>query len=63
MPNPGPEEPLTKVTININTSDYLWLKEHYGHGYSGVVRGLIRRHIRSKTAAVEAEAEGGTDGE
>lgn len=62
MPNPGPDEPLTKVTININSRDYLWLKEHYGHGYSGVVRSLIRSHIRGKAAAMEAPAEGGANG-
>lgn len=48
MPNPGLEEPVKKITINIFFSDYKSLIQRYGAGWSGEVRELIRRYIRKE---------------
>ena len=46
MPTPPLEEPTTKITLNIFTSDYEELKARFGHGWSAQVRMVIRDHLR-----------------
>ena len=42
------EEPLKKVTLNLNASDVDWLKKYYGWGYSEEVRRVIRTFVNQK---------------
>lgn len=46
MPNPGASEPLTKITINLFTSDLDQFRKRYGHGWSEQIRELVRRNCR-----------------
>ena len=46
MPTPPLEEPTTKITLNIFSSDYEELKTRFGHGWSAQVRMVIRDHLR-----------------
>lgn len=50
MPNPGSEEPLTKVTLNLFTKDLEELRTREGHGWSTWVRNLVRQKLRSFTS-------------
>lgn len=43
-----PDEPLHKTNINLYCSDVEQMKEHYGYGWSEVVRNLVRRHLKEK---------------
>ena len=47
-----PDEPLTKVTLNLYTADVEELAVHYGHGWSTIVRGLVRTHLLAKTRPI-----------
>lgn len=45
VPNPGAEEPLEKVTLNLNAADTAVMRKLYGHGWSAIVRELVKRHV------------------
>lgn len=49
------EEPLTKVTLNLFTRDVEDMKRIHGHGYTEVIRRLLRQHlnIRRQREALE----------
>lgn len=49
MPNKSGES-LTKVTLNLFTSDLASLKARYGHGYSEQIRDLVRENVRKHKA-------------
>jgi hypothetical protein len=53
MPTPPLEEPTTKVTINIWSSDYEELKARFGHGWSAQVRMVIRDHLRIRRGVAQ----------
>ena len=46
MPTPTLDEPITKVTLNLWSSDHAELKRIYGDGWSSRVREIIRKHLR-----------------
>jgi hypothetical protein len=48
MPNPGSEEPLTKVTLNLFTKDLEQIRATEGYGWSTWIRNLVRQAL-SKT--------------
>jgi len=39
-------EPITKVTLNLYTSDIEWFRDRYPQGYSEAIREALREHIR-----------------
>ena len=47
MPQPPAEEPLVKVTLNLNAADCEFLKRVFGHGWSTEVRNLVREWVNS----------------
>lgn len=47
MPNPGLDEQIKKVTLNLYESDVFALIERYGVGWTGKVRELVREHINA----------------
>lgn len=51
MPNLPTDEPLTKVTLNLFTKDLAELKRREGYGWTGVVRSLVRRHLKKSDEA------------
>lgn len=46
MPTPPLEEPATKITLNVFTSDLERLKKIWGPGWSVVIRDLLREYVR-----------------
>ena len=36
------EEPLKKITLNVNLADYEFLKTRYGYGYSEMIRQFLK---------------------
>jgi hypothetical protein len=42
-----PEEPLTKVTLNLFTSDVEELKKTSGYGYTTKIRELVRQYCKT----------------
>jgi hypothetical protein len=38
-------EPLTKVTLNLFTTDVEWFKQRYPEGYTERIREAIRMHV------------------
>lgn len=46
MPRPPSDEPLRKITLNVYDADVDELQAIYGSGYTGVIRDIIRTHIR-----------------
>ena len=38
-------EPITKVTLNLYSSDVRWFKERYPEGYTERIREILRQHI------------------
>ena len=44
MPTPAPSEPIQKVTLNLFTKDIEWAKAHWGRGWTGEIRALLRNH-------------------
>lgn len=40
-----PDEPLTKVTLNLYTKDVEEMGVRYGHGWSTMVRSLVHAHL------------------
>ena len=51
MPSPS-DEPLSKSNINLYASDKAWLWRKHGHGWTEVVRKLVREHIKEQEAEV-----------
>ena len=47
MPSPS-DEPLSKSNINLYASDKAWLWRKHGHGWTEVVRKLVREHIKEQ---------------
>jgi hypothetical protein len=47
MPAPA-DEPLAKSNINLYAADKAWLYRRYGHGWTEIVRKLVRDHIRAE---------------
>lgn len=47
MPTPPLEEPITKVTINLFTSDVEWLKRNEDH-WTAIVRELVHKYVYAK---------------
>lgn len=43
---PASSEPLTKVTLNLFSSDLEWLKAKYGHGFTTEIRKIVREAVR-----------------
>jgi hypothetical protein len=41
-----PDEPLTKITLNLYTRDVEKFEMRYGYGWSEVIRRLVRKHIK-----------------
>lgn len=46
MPKPS-EEPLTKITLNVFTSDVIAFKRRYGVGYTEQIRLLLRENVKA----------------
>lgn len=40
------DAPLTKVTLNLYTSDHNFLKRYYGQGYSEEIRRIIHTEVK-----------------
>lgn len=61
------EQPLTKVTLNLFTSDVLSLKRRYGHGYTEQIRRIVadegKEHRRHKRTIESILAEDMVDGD
>ena len=55
VPNPGLEEPIKKVTLNLWDADVRWLQKNLGEGWSITVRDLVRRAVRAKKAEQESK--------
>ena len=53
MPSPS-DEPLRKVNINLYSADADWLYRRHGHGWTEVVRRLVRAHIKEQEQPQEA---------
>ena len=47
MPAPA-DEPLSRSFINLYAKDKAWLYRRYGHGWSEIVRKLVREHRREQ---------------
>lgn len=45
MPAPA-DEPLDRCNLNLYAKDKAWMFRRYGHGWSEIVRKLVREHIR-----------------
>ena len=63
MPSPS-DEPVAKCWINLYAKDKAWLYRRYGHGWSEIVRKLVREHRREQEVErvpinlTEGEADG-----
>ena len=53
MPPPS-DRPLARCNILLYEADKSWLERHYGHGWSEIVRNLVRDHVRDATQPQEA---------
>ena len=53
MPTPPLDEPTTKISLNIFTSDYEELKAKFGDGWTGQVRMVIRDHLRIRRGVAQ----------
>jgi hypothetical protein len=49
MPAPA-DEPITRCNLNLYSADKEWLYRRYGHGWSEIVRKLVRDFIKQKEA-------------
>ncbi len=49
MPNPGSEQPLRKVTLNLNELDCRAMEAIFGRGWTGVVRDWVNQHVRESS--------------
>ena len=38
-------EPITKVTLNLYTTDVEWFRNRYPQGYTEEIREAVRKHI------------------
>ena len=47
MPSPS-DEALAKANINLYAADNAWLWRKHGHGWTEVVRKLVRDHVREQ---------------
>lgn len=61
MPTPTLEEPITKITLNLFTTDYKELKKVYGAGWSTRVREVVRNHLRIRRGIAQIKTIGETD--
>ena len=52
MPAPA-DEPIERCFINLYRLDKDWMYRRYGHGWSEVVRKLVREHIKEHEAQRE----------
>lgn len=52
MPTPPLEEPSTKATLNLFTSDLAWLRRNEEH-WSATVRELVRRYVYARQHATD----------
>ena len=41
-------EPITKVTLNLYSSDVEWFKARFPQGYTEMIREALREHVRYK---------------
>lgn len=57
----APEEPLHKITFNAFSSDVVWFEKHYGYGWTGELRRVMREHRKSMTLSFveQLEEQGG----
>lgn len=39
-------EPLIKMTLNLNLADVEWLQNRYGYGISEVIREAVRKYVK-----------------
>ena len=46
MPQPPAEEPLVKVTLNLNAADVEWFRERFGYGWTTAVRNALRARVK-----------------
>lgn len=53
MPTPPLDEPTTKISVNLFTSDYEELKARFGDGWTGQVRMVIRDHLRIRRGVAQ----------
>ena len=58
MPTPTLDEPTTKITVNIFTTDYKELKRIYGQGWSTRLREMVRDHLRIRRGVAAVSLEG-----
>ena len=47
MPAPA-DEPIARCNLNLYAKDKAWMFRRYGHGWSEIVRKLVREHIREQ---------------
>jgi hypothetical protein len=47
MPAPS-NEPISKTNLNLFTADKVWLERRYGHGWTEIVRKLVRDHVNNE---------------
>ena len=39
------DKPITKVTLNLYNYDILYMEQHYGRGWTEIVRNLVAEHV------------------
>lgn len=57
MPYPAADEPITKCSINLYSSDVAYLQRKFGRGWTEMVRQEVRAFIRVEQEMEDANAQ------
>ena len=47
-----PDAPLRKVTLNLYQNDVVAMDHYYGHGWTEIIRNLVRSHVKALRPSV-----------
>jgi hypothetical protein len=42
-----PDAPLRRVTLNLYQNDVVDMDSYYGHGWTEIIRNLVRQHVQA----------------
>ena len=48
-----PDEPLRKVTLNLYEADVRWCQNHYGQGYTEIIRQALREYVKQRRSGID----------
>lgn len=54
-----PDKSMQKITMNLYLGDYDYMRQHYGVGWTGIIREMVQRHVvEKKYQAMRNEPDG-----